>query len=69
MLKKAISTAFGSDASRPALEIQISNIRKGPARKILDCLAAGGDPKDLNLRGEVKRSKSGSGQTFLRKIS
>jgi hypothetical protein len=48
-----------------AIDIQISMIRKGRAKKIRDCLVACGDPKDRNLSGEVDCSKSGNSQTFL----
>jgi len=64
-----IAKCMGSDISANAIQLQINRVVRKDANKILECIEAGGDPKDLNLAGEVKGSQVGKGQAFLHSTS
>ena len=51
---------MGSDTSANAVSLQMNRVVRKDANKILDCIKAGGDPKDLILVGVAKGSQSGN---------
>lgn len=64
-----VARIFGSDATPNGLRFQFTDRFKPVAKRQLDMLAAGQDPKDINLE-DCKPTKGGKGQgTFLPRFS
>lgn len=60
---------FGSDATPNGLRFQFTDRFKPVAKRQLDMLAAGEDPKNINLE-DCKHTKGGKGQAnFLPRVS
>jgi hypothetical protein len=64
-----VARIFGTDATPNGLKFQFTDRFRPVARRQLDMLAAGQDPKDINL-DDCKPTKGGKGQAnFLPRVS
>lgn len=59
-----VARIFGSDATPNGLRFQFTDRFKPVAKRQLDMLAAGQDPKDINL-DDCKHTKGGKGQAIF----
>lgn len=58
-----VARIFGTDCTPNGLRFQFTDRFKPVAKRQLDMLAAGEDPKDINLE-DCKPTKGGKGQKF-----